>query len=524
MKIKELMSLELFKTCKLLTNEIGLENEVDSAMVLEALDIENWSRKNQLILTSFYAFKDLPATELAAFFKKMKKMGVSGLVVKMDRLITMIPDWLIDLCFKYQIPLIKVEQDISYEKIILTIYEPLLNYQGHLLRTYYDVRQRFTKVERNLHSFEQIMATFYQLIKLPCSLTIASSDTAIYYGERFDHYTISQREHVEATEFTKNRYERLLLHAPDTSQQIVALRSEITNHFANNCVLMVYQDTKNFAESQMMILENVIDIIHERLQMEYLIKKDRYTRMNNLADAILQNTPTSLDELNSLLDKANMNQYKYYQGIAVATKNAQPLDRKILQKLCAFRTQEIFFEHYNYTVILYNLESREQAIQKAEIKKTFLHHLDAQPELTFAASLVKEKSGLKEILLECLDAIRFNHTFQIDPIVSINDLGVFRYFMRENQLEQLEQLVPIELRQLWQTNYELFNTLYTFFRCGRNYKKTAETLFLHSKTIRYRLNKIEQSLMIDLTNPIQLVNYEIGTYLLKTKQRSNEHE
>ena len=75
MKIKELMSLELFKTCKLLTNEIGLENEVDSAMVLEALDIENWSRKNQLILTSFYAFKDLPATELAAFFKKMKKMA-----------------------------------------------------------------------------------------------------------------------------------------------------------------------------------------------------------------------------------------------------------------------------------------------------------------------------------------------------------------------------------------------------------------------------------------------------------------
>ncbi|MCI5684415.1 MAG: helix-turn-helix domain-containing protein, partial [Enterococcus gallinarum] len=61
---------------------------------------------------------------------------------------------------------------------------------------------------------------------------------------------------------------------------------------------------------------------------------------------------------------------------------------------------------------------------------------------------------------------------------------------------------------------------YTFFISNRNYKKTAEALFLHSKTIRYRLNKIEQLLEIDLTNPIQLVNYEIGTYLLELKKRS----
>ena len=67
---------------------------------------------------------------------------------------------------------------------------------------------------------------------------------------------------------------------------------------------------------------------------------------------------------------------------------------------------------------------------------------------------------------------------------------------------------------------ELFTTFYTFFICNRNYKKTAEALFLHSKTIRYRLNKIEQLLEIDLTNPIQLLNYEICSYLLELKKRS----
>lgn len=102
-----------------MTKEIGLDNEVDSAMVLEAIDIENWSRKNQLILTSFYALHDLPEKELENFFVKMRRIGISGLILKTDRFIKMIPEWFIELCFNYEIPLIKITQDISYEKFCL---------------------------------------------------------------------------------------------------------------------------------------------------------------------------------------------------------------------------------------------------------------------------------------------------------------------------------------------------------------------------------------------------------------------
>lgn len=523
MKIKELMALELFQSCKLLTKDIGLDNEVDSAMVLEALDIENWSQKNQLILTSFYAFNDLPESEFVTFFEKMKKVGVSGLLIKMDRLITMIPDWLIDYCFRYEIPLIKVEQEISYEKIILTIYEPLLNHRGHLLRTYYDVRQRFTKVGRNVHSFENIMETFYQLIQLPCSLDIPSLNIHLYYDSPFEIAKILERSYVQTNEFTKNIYQRVTFNT-SSGQQMTALASEIATPFDQLSTLMVYQQDEIITESQMMILENVIDIIYERLQTEYLIKKDRYTRLNNLADAILQNTPSSPDELNSLLDDAKINHHKYYQGIAFSAKNGdtQALDRNILKQLCSLRPKRIFFEHYNYTIILFNLETPAKEIQKKEIQKLFDTSFIKTNELTFSMSLVKEKKGLKEILLECLDAIRFNQVLQIDPIVSISDLGIFRYFMQEEQLDQLERLIPEQLKKLWEESPDLFDTLYTFFQSGRNYKRTAEILFLHSKTIRYRLNKIEGLLKIDLTNPLQLVNYEIGTYLLHQRSENND--
>ena len=100
----------------------------------------------------------------------MRRIGISGLILKTDRFIKMIPEWFIELCFNYEIPLIKITQDISYEKILFTIYEPLLNYQSHVLRTYYDVRQRFTKLERHYPTVETIMQEFYDIIKLPFAL------------------------------------------------------------------------------------------------------------------------------------------------------------------------------------------------------------------------------------------------------------------------------------------------------------------------------------------------------------------
>ena len=125
----------------------------------------------------------------------------------MDRLITIIPDRLIELCFQYEIPLIKVTTDVTYEKIILTIYEPLLYNQGHLLRTYYDARQRFTEIERNLQSYDQILSVVHQLTESPCSFSIAERDYFLHYGKKYENYVVTSREILDTNEFTKNRYE-----------------------------------------------------------------------------------------------------------------------------------------------------------------------------------------------------------------------------------------------------------------------------------------------------------------------------
>lgn len=522
MRLKELMATKLFKECNLLIGNEGLENTISSAMILETLNIENYSSQNQLVMATLYEFQTATKEESKQFFQNMEKQGVSALIIKLNTTIKAIPSYLVEQSTAYHIPLIEAPETVSYEKILLAIYEPTLKKQEHLLRTYYEVRQEFTKVERNLRSFDQIMETFYKLIQLPCSLKIPNLEVDLHYGERFDEYKSVQQEFLETTEFTKNTYKKLTLFLSGENKWKTTLETQITSPIADEGVLRVYQKDGATIQSDLMILENAIDLIHEQIQIVFLLKKHHYTRMNNLADAILQNPPEKTDELDNLLDEANINSYPYFQGIAFSCKNKESLQKNkgVIKKLRYLRNLTIYFDHHKCTVILYNLKNENDFITKDEIKQLFTEDSQTLEQFRFSISQTKQKGSLKEILLDCLDGLRFNNSFSLGPIVSFNDLGVFQIFMRDNGPKQMMEAIPNNLIKLWLENSELFETLYTFFKNNRNYKKTSEVLFMHSKTARYRINKISDILMLDFFDPIQVVNYELATYFLHMKKNT----
>ena len=178
----------------------------------------------------------------------------------------------------------------------------------------------------------------------------------------------------------------------------------------------------------------------------------------------------------------------------------------------------------DYSAVLFNFNESDGKITKLQLSRLLAELLEENDTLTVAVSSLKSREGIKELLIECLDILRFNETFYNGPIVTLADIGVFKNFIREDQLENLDELIPRALYQLAENNYDLFETLYSFFKNNRNYKQTSEAMFLHSKTIRYRLNKVEQLLDIDLANPLQLLNYEIATYIIKMRRRALEKQ
>ena len=81
--IRHTMS-ELYRETNLfdlrIAGNLGLGNEITTAMVLEAPDIENWGQQGQMIITSFYALQNLSEHALADFFEKLVRIGISAVV------------------------------------------------------------------------------------------------------------------------------------------------------------------------------------------------------------------------------------------------------------------------------------------------------------------------------------------------------------------------------------------------------------------------------------------------------------
>lgn len=136
MNVRDALLLPSFAQAKVIAGAKGLDKELSSAMVLEAADIENWGKRGQLIITSFYALQDLSEVEVAQFFHAMSIIGIAALAFKPERLLHAAPENIIALCEDFSIPLIELMPDVKYESIMLDVL-------GHILDSNLTLLNRF---------------------------------------------------------------------------------------------------------------------------------------------------------------------------------------------------------------------------------------------------------------------------------------------------------------------------------------------------------------------------------------------
>lgn len=90
-----------------------------------------------------------------------------------------------------------------------------------------------------------------------------------------------------------------------------------------------------------------------------------------------------------------------------------------------------------------------------------------------------------------------------DRVVYYNDLGIIKLLRLLADRPEFEEFYHEILDPIWKFDEEnkadLFETMRVFLDCEYNYKKTAEMLFVHENTVRYRINKVRE--ILSLKNP-----------------------
>ena len=126
-------------------------------------------------------------------------------------------------------------------------------------------------------------------------------------------------------------------------------------------------------------------------------------------------------------------------------------------------------------------------------------------------SSIHDRDGLNEINKECIDTSKMmTHFYQDTRLMHYDNLGIFKYFLETDSLNELEKFIPKDLANLRLEFPELFKTLKVFLLENQNYVLTASKLFIHPKTVRYRIDKIKNILDVNFEDAEQSLLYQIA--------------
>lgn len=100
-------------------------------------------------------------------------------------------------------------------------------------------------------------------------------------------------------------------------------------------------------------------------------------------------------------------------------------------------------------------------------------------------------------------------------VISCIDNPFLKILSRLSEDKNLEQLIPENLFNLFRENKDLYETLKEYLNSNCNAKQASSKLFIHYKTMLYRLEKIKEEYGINLHNVSSRLYIELGIHLLE---------
>ena len=533
MNIKDILKMRSLYGTKLIAGKNGLLNEIHGVNILEATDIANWGRSGEVILTSFFALQNLSDYELDVFFEKLHSIGISAVIIKIDRLVTQIPNKIIELCDNYIIPLIQISKDVKYESIILDILGPIINKNMNLLNKYYEVHSELTSLAMKMPSMNEILSEFKKMILRDVSLINSTKGTEIGTNPRLCDVTVIDTSEVLTEKYVHFKYERKNVIYNGTNPKIAGkqIRVHIPDLVYDDYELVIHELPDQISSEDFMVIENGVKFLQMELLKNYIISQNLFQQKNNIISDLLNDRLYAEKDIDEVLESLNINKHKHYQVILIKlyqrnekinmVKNLMPQTlRKITIKFKSYFKDIIFLEKLDLVVFILNFNDHQNTFSANSIGKIMncLVDNDLLKEFYYYVSISTkvEKLGIPKANREVMDTQKVLMLFyNSNKILNYEDLGIYKIFLDSNNLDNLNKFISPRIATFRDEYPLLFETLKTFLDTNQNYILTSEKLFIHPKSVRYRIDKIKNLLDTDLANPEELLQVQIASRLFK---------
>ena len=542
--VRKLLESEQFPKMKLLCGEKGLDLEVKGIRIIEIEDMERYLTGGEILITSFQVYLSCSDREVEQHFEDLVKSDISGFIVKegkeydpTGRRLSLLEKH----CKKYEIPLVEISEDFYYWGIIR-----------------YVIMQVFDKATARLKYFKITHDSFNTFILKNNGSSNTASDIIKFLSIMIENPVVLYYGNLNCMVSTNSDNSKLIL-----SDEIQPYKPNIITKFQymkqmkGSCVqyvvkfailseveiyITITEENRELTELDYMAIENAIINLQYGFLSEFAqdeVKK-KYQRdiVHNILNGLL-----SSKEMTEAALQLGMKESDTYRVVDFHTikKNAQRKYTKeqlqevgvIVGELMYLLPDALIYRNMDQIVMIQQVDSNQTELEYQKemeevedvIQRSILYR---KKDTDFQIGIGKSVEGyqrLKESYHEASRAIKYIDIIRLvtgdknKSVVHYSNLGFFQIFGKVDDMTELERCIPETLKKLYlyddEHKGELITTLQMYLRNNQSIKKTASAMFVHYRTISYRLEKIKQISGINFDDANEVLAVSNGLIIYK---------
>ena len=542
--VRKLLESEQFPKMKLLCGEKGLDLEVKGIRIIEIEDMERYLTGGEILITSFQVYLSCSDREVEQHFEDLVKSDISGFIVKKrkeydptGRRLSLLEKH----CKKYEIPLVEISEDSYYWGIIR-----------------YVMIQVFDKDTARLKYFKITHDSFNSFILKNNGSSNTASDVIKFLSIMIENPVVLYYGNLNCMVSTNSDNSKLIL-----SDEIQPYKPNIITKFQymkqmkGSCVqyvvkfailsemeiyITITEENRGLTELDYMAIENAIINLQYGFLSEFAqdeVKK-KYQRdiVHNILNGLL-----SSKEMTEAASQLGMKESDTYRVVDFHTikKNAQRKYTKeqlqevgvIVGELMYLLPDALIYRNMDQIVMIQQVDSNQTELEYQKemeevedvIQRSILYR---KKDTDFQIGIGKSVKGyqrLKESYHEASRAIKYIDIIRLvtgdknKSVVHYSNLGFFQIFGKVDDMTELERCIPETLKKLYlyddEHKGELITTLQMYLRNNQSIKKTADEMFVHYRTISYRLEKIKQISGINFDDANEVLAVSNGLIIYK---------
>lgn len=522
MRIKDLLALD--STFELAAGESGVNRTIRTVSVMDSPDIYQWMKGGDLLVTSGYIIQQ-NKDSIHYIIKELNEAGVSGLAIKLGKYIPHLPEDVAALCDELQFPIISIPHDYAFADMINMILSEMLNIRTEKLNLSRNIHKRFTDIVINGYGIQRVIDVLAEFTQR----RIIYQD--IYFNQIY-------RSDVSSVK-TDNE-----LDYNDCYIVNVEIGKTLLGY------LIVENYSANMSDEEKVAIEQATTVLTLERQKEISNHQTHQKYLDQLVQDIILNNIKTIEELEN---RASLYQIEpNQQGVICIIVDLDHYKKRLLAASPAEtakidKTKEEIFKlaqravNKQFIRQLLQTSFSDQLVILIEPKdkskfKPLLHdtlqrlRLEVSQQTNFTVTIgvgnykeeiidahqsyyeAKEAVKSAQFINNSSTVVLYDKIWYYKVLMEVAKSHVTRDFL-SNYLTKLEQADS-------ENNGSYVETLKVLVQNNWNYKQTSEALFVHHNTVKYRVEKIEEILDIDLKDSgqrFQLQLYFIMKALTKDK-------